>query len=199
MLSFFKKKGPKVYPVRMVVGLGNPGAQYARTRHNVGFEALDELAQKNRLRISHSRKQALVLEAEIEGVAVALVKPLTFMNLSGRAVKALADEYSLRPDQILVIADDLDLPVGRVKMKPGGSAGGHNGHKSIIGSLKSDAYPRVKIGIGKSGETIDHVLGRFDPEERADIDRAINRAVEGIELWLNNGIDAAMNRINSGG
>lgn len=181
----------------MVVGLGNPGAQYARTRHNVGFDALDELAKNHRLRISHSRKQALVVEAEIGGVAVALVKPLTYMNLSGKAVKALADDYGLLPDQILVVTDDLDLPVGRVKMKPGGSSGGHNGHKSIIASLKTDGYPRIKIGIGKAGTTIDHVLGRFDPEERGDIERSIKRAVEGIEVWLGEGIDAAMNRVNS--
>lgn len=195
-MSFFKKKALKVYPKKMIVGLGNPGPQYARTRHNVGFEVIDLLADRNKVRVNLGRKQALIAELEIFGIGVALVKPLTFMNLSGRAVKDLAAGYGIKPEDILVITDDLDLATGVVKMKPKGSSGGHNGHKSIISSLGSEDYPRIKIGIGKAGETIDHVLGRFDPEDRVLIDRVLLAAADGAEAWIADGTERAMNRVN---
>ncbi len=181
----------------MIVGLGNPGPQYARTRHNVGFEVIDLLADRHKVKVNLGRKQALIVELEIFGVGVALVKPLTFMNLSGRAVKDLAAGYGIKPEDILVITDDLDLSTGVIKMKPKGSSGGHNGHKSIIASLGSEEYPRIKIGIGKAGETIDHVLGRFDPEDRAAIDRVLVVAADGAEAWVADGTERAMNRVNS--
>jgi peptidyl-tRNA hydrolase, PTH1 family len=195
-LGFLKKKAPKVYPKKMIVGLGNPGPQYARTRHNVGFEVVDLLADRHKVKVNIGRKQALIAELEIFGVGVALVKPLTFMNLSGRAVKDLAAGYGIKPEDILVVTDDLDLATGVLKMKPKGSSGGHNGHKSIISSLGSEEYPRIKIGIGKAGETIDHVLGRFDPEDRAAIDRVLVAAADGAEAWVADGTERAMNRVN---
>jgi len=195
-VGFLKKNTPKVYPKKMIVGLGNPGPQYARTRHNVGFEVIDLLADRHKVKVNIGRKQALIGELEIFGVGVALVKPLTFMNLSGRAVKELAAGYGIKPEDILVITDDLDLATGVIKMKPKGSSGGHNGHKSIIASLGSEEYPRIKIGIGKAGETIDHVLGRFDPEDRAAIDRVLVAAVDGAEAWVADGTERAMNRVN---
>jgi peptidyl-tRNA hydrolase, PTH1 family len=195
-LGFLKKKAPKVYPKKMIVGLGNPGPQYARTRHNVGFEVVDLLADRHKVKVNIGRKQALIAELEIFGVGVALVKPLTFMNLSGRAVKELAAGYGIKPEDILVVTDDLDLATGVLKMKPKGSSGGHNGHKSIISSLGSEEYPRIKIGIGKAGETIDHVLGRFDPEDRAAIDRVLVAAADGAEAWVADGTERAMNRVN---
>lgn len=196
-MGFFKKKAPKIYPKKMVVGLGNPGPQYAHTRHNVGFDAVDLLAKRHKAKINIGRKQALIAEIEILGVPVALVKPMTFMNLSGRAVKELAAGYGIGPHEILVITDDLDLPTGTLKMKPKGSSGGHNGHKSIISALGTEEYPRIKIGIGKAGETIDHVLGRFDPEDRADVERALELASDGVEAWITDGVERAMNLVNS--
>lgn len=196
-MGFFKQRGPKIYPKRMIVGLGNPGAAYQRTRHNVGFDVVEELAYRHKVKINKSRKQALVAELEISGVAVALVKPLTFMNLSGRAVKALADEFGIKPEAILVITDELDLPVGKMKMKPKGSSGGHNGHKSVIASLQSEEYPRIKIGIGKGGTTIDHVLSRFDPKERTVINQLVERSADAAEYWVSDGIERAMNFANS--
>ncbi len=195
-MGFFKKSGPKVYPKKMIVGLGNPGPQYARTRHNVGFDVIDLLAERHKVKVNVSRKQALIAELELFGVGVALVKPLTFMNLSGRAVKELAAGYGILTEDILVVTDDLDLSTGVVKMKPKGSSGGHNGHKSIITSLGSDEYPRIKIGIGKAGETIDHVLGRFDPDDRALVDRCIERSADGAERWVTDGTERAMNFVN---
>lgn len=195
-MGFFKKSGPKVYPKKMIVGLGNPGPQYARTRHNVGFDVIDLLAERHKVKVNVSRKQALIAELELFGVGVALVKPMTFMNLSGRAVRELAAGYGIRPEDILVVTDDLDLTTGVVKMKPKGSSGGHNGHKSIIASLGSEEYPRIKIGIGKAGETIDHVLGRFDPDDRALVDRCIERSADGAERWVTDGTERAMNFVN---
>ncbi|MBL8066925.1 MAG: aminoacyl-tRNA hydrolase [Armatimonadetes bacterium] len=195
-MGFFKKKSPKVYPKKLVVGLGNPGPQYSHTRHNVGFDIIDLVAKRHGVKVNTGRRQALIAEVEILGVAVALVKPMTFMNLSGRAVKDLAAAYGIGPADILVVTDDLDLPTGTLKMKPKGSSGGHNGHKSIIASLGTDEYPRIKIGIGKSGETIDHVLGRFDPDERAAVERVFETAANGIESWLSDGLERAMNLVN---
>lgn len=196
-MGFFKKKAPKVYPKKMIVGLGNPGAEYARTRHNVGFEVIDLIAARHKVKVNSSRKQALIAELEIGGIPVALVKPMTFMNLSGRAVKELAQGYGINPADILVVTDDLDLPVGSVRMRGKGSSGGHNGHKSIIASLGSEEYPRIKIGIGKAEETIDHVLGRFSPDDRMEIDAILGQSADACEWWLFDGVDSAMNRLNS--
>lgn len=126
-----------------------------------------------------------------------LVKPMTFMNVSGQSVGPLLKRNGIPVDRLLVIADDLDMEVGRVRLKPKGSSGGHNGHKSIIAALGSDEYPRLKIGIGSSeDETIDHVLGRFNPEDRTDINHAVERCLRAVESWLENGVEIAMNEAN---
>ena len=195
---FGKKRQPKVYPVKMVVGLGNPGAGYKGTRHNVGFDVVDDLAATLKTKVSVSKSQSLIAEVELFGVAVALVKPLTFMNRSGQAVKMLATTYNIKPEDILVIADDLDLPTGKVRMRPKGGSGGHNGHKSIIASIQSEDYPRLRIGIGKAGETVDHVLSRFRPEEKPDIDSARKLCAAAVEAWLTQGLDRAMELANRG-
>lgn len=182
----------------MIVGLGNPGAEYRGTRHNVGFEVIDRLAARHKLRVTVSRERALTGVGSVRGVPVLLVKPMTFMNLSGQSVGALARRHGFKPEQVLVVADDLDLPTGRVRMKPKGSSGGHNGHKSILAALRSEEYPRIKIGIGKDGPTIDHVLSRFAPEERTLIDAAIERAADGCETFLVDGLERALNVVNSG-
>jgi len=178
------------------VGLGNPGAEYRGTRHNVGFEVVDRIAARNRIKMAKASHRALTGIGEVSGHTVLLVKPLTYMNNSGQAVGGLARVYKLKPEHILVVADDLDLKLGQVKMKLKGSAGGHNGHKSIIAMIGQE-YPRIKIGIDKVSkfETIDHVLSKFDREERDIIDAAIDAAVEACELAPTGGVSAALNRI----
>jgi len=199
-MSFFKKRAPKVYPVRMIVGLGNPGAQYRGTRHNVGFDVIDRLAALHKIDLKTNQHSANFGVGSIHGVDTALIKPLTYMNLSGRAVAALARHFNIAPESILVITDDLDLPTGQLRMRAKGSAGGHNGHKSLIASLQTQEYPRIKIGIGKGDDqTIDHVLSRFHPDERAIIDRAMKLAVESAELWLTQDIDRAIAHANHEG
>lgn len=183
----------------MVVGLGNPGPEYRGTRHNVGFDVVDVLAERHRIKLDRSKHQARYGVGKVGDSVVLLVKPMTFMNLSGRAVAPLAREFQLLPDRILVVADDLDLPVGRLRLKPKGSAGGHNGHKSLIASLGTQDYPRLKIGIGSvdRSETIGHVLGAFRGEERDVMLREIQRSADGIERVVHAGLEAGMNEVNT--
>ena len=183
----------------LVVGLGNPGPEYAGTRHNVGFMVVDRLAGRHRIAIKSSQHGARVGEGVIADEPVALVKPLTFMNLSGRAVAPLANRHSLQPSNVLVVYDDADLPVGKIRVRARGSAGGHGGLKSIIAALGSSEFPRVRIGIGRSssGDLVDHVLSGFRGNERELIDLAIDRAADAVEHALTHGIEAAMNRFNS--
>ncbi len=196
---FRKKISPDVQPEWMVVGLGNPGPEYRGTRHNVGFEVVDRLAEKYRIKLDRSKHRARFGIGLIQETPVLLVKPLTYMNLSGQAVAPLAREYSLEPAKILVVADDLDLPLGRNRLRAEGSSGGHNGHKSLIASLGTQAYPRLKIGIGSvnRSQTIDHVLGAFTGEERDEALDALKRATEGVERVLQDGVDRATESINS--
>lgn len=189
---FFKRAKPGFVPEWILVGLGNPGGEYAGTRHNVGWETIDRLATTHRIKLDRSKHRSRFGLGTVEDTAVALVKPLTYMNLSGQAVAPLAREWNVSPDKILVVADDLDLAIGIVKVRRGGSAGGHNGHKSLIQHLRTDAYPRVKIGIGKAGETIDHVLGKFTPKERDLIDDAVSKAAAAVETALREGLERAM-------
>jgi len=195
---FFRRK-PRVEtpPEWLIVGLGNPGGEYRGTRHNVGFEVVDRLAAKHRVKMNRGRSRGLMGLGRIKGVGVALLKPLTYMNLSGQAVTAAARLHSIKPERILVISDDMDLELGRVRLKPKGGPGGHNGHKSIIQSLGTEEYPRLKIGIGAAPEGgIDHVLGGFTAEERAVIDEAIDAAVAGCEAVVEAGVERAMNFVN---
>lgn len=176
----------------MIVGLGNPGAEYRGTRHNVGFEAIDRIAARHHIKVARGRNRALVGKGRVAGHSVALVKPLTFMNLSGQAVAPLARELNIKPQRILVVADDLDLPVGKVKMKLKGSSGGHNGHKSLIASLRSEEYPRIKVGIGKGSQTIDHVLGPFSREERMEIDSVLDLVESAVEAVVTQDWDSGL-------
>jgi len=189
---------PTLPPTWIVVGLGNPGPEYRGTRHNVGFDVVDLLAERSRTKLDKSKHRAKYGVGTVAGEPVGLVKPLTYMNLSGQAVAPLMREWGLKPDHVLVIADDLDLDVGRVRLKPKGSAGGHNGHKSLIQSLGTMEYPRLKIGIGSVGrpQTIDHVLGPFHPDERDAIAIAIQRAADAVEAIVSTGLEAALSRVN---
>lgn len=196
----FRKKpsAPTLPPEWLVVGLGNPGPEYRGTRHNVGFELIDRLSERHKIKLDRSKHQARYGVGALFDTSVVLVKPLTFMNLSGRAVAPLMREYGLKPERVLVIADDTDLPPGRIRLRAEGSAGGHNGHKSLIQTLGSQGYPRLKIGIGRTAknETIDHVLGSFHPDERAEIESALKRGESAIEALFLRGIEAAMQESN---
>jgi PTH1 family peptidyl-tRNA hydrolase len=177
----FRRKPQPVEQVEwMIVGLGNPGAEYRGTRHNVGFAVVDLLADKHKIKVSRGRHKALIGTGSIDGHAVALVKPLTYMNLSGQAVGPLLKQFNLKPDRLLVIADDLDLPTGKLRLRAKGSSGGHNGHKSLIASLQTDEYPRIKIGIDcvEKHSTIEHVLSTFDRDELDLANDAIQSSAE---------------------
>jgi len=198
-MRFGRSPKPTVPPEWIVVGLGNPGPEYRGTRHNVGFEVVDRLSERHKVKLDRSKHSARFAIGKIGETSVLLLKPMTYMNLSGRAVAPFAREYGIAPDRILVVADDLDLRLGRTRLKPSGSAGGHNGHKSLISSLGTTEYPRLKIGIGASeGQTIEHVLGAFKGDEREIIHAAIERATDGVEAVVNQGLDSGMNLVNIG-
>lgn len=199
MWMLFRRKKETVKAEWLIVGLGNPGGEYRGTRHNVGFEVVDRLAEKHRIKLGRAKHRAQTGTGRIGGVEVVLAKPLTYMNLSGNSVAPLARELDLPPERILVVADDLDLPLGKVKLKPKGSHGGHNGHRSLIASLRSQEYPRIKVGIGKaSGETVEHVLSAFDRDERDLADEMIAKAAEGVESVVQQGLEKGMNLVNEG-
>jgi peptidyl-tRNA hydrolase, PTH1 family len=186
----------------LIVGLGNPGTKYAQTRHNVGFDLVDSLAKRLQISLS-DRKQFQGIYGEGFGshnAKIRLLKPQTFMNLSGQSVRAAIDWFKLPPESVLVVYDDLDLPLGKIRLRLSGSAGGHNGMKSIISHLGTQNFPRVRIGIGKScGEkdTISHVLGKFSTIETPSVSEVIYLVNDAIELGLKQGIEKAMSIYNS--
>jgi PTH1 family peptidyl-tRNA hydrolase len=183
---------------RLIVGLGNPGRKYAGHRHNVGFQCLDHLAEAWGLSFSKRKHKALLAQGHIAGLKAILAKPQTFMNLSGQAVERMARFYKVPPENILVIYDDLDLPVGKIRLRPEGGSGGHKGMKSIIEHLGSNGFPRLRVGIGRPthGDPVDYVLSDFAPDEQIAMEQAYERAVSAVELWLTEDIAAAMNRHN---
>lgn len=195
----FRRK-PKTFltPQWLFVGLGNPGSEYDGTRHNVGFEVIKELSSRNKIECDQRKFRAHYGVGTLTGgVAVALARPMTYMNLSGEAVAALLRHFNLKPNHLVVIFDDMDLEVGRVRVKPKGGAGSHNGMKSVLKSIATEEFPRVRIGIGGPAVTgVDHVLSRFDPDEVPLIREAISRAADACELIATEGLDVAMNRIN---
>ena len=180
----------------MIVGLGNPGREYAHTRHNVGFDIIDLLAKQRHVRILARQSRALVGSFDLCGEKILLVKPQTFMNESGQAVGGIARKHNLGPDDILVVYDDMDLPLGKIRIRMRGSSGGHNGMKSIISHLHSEEFLRMRIGIGRSGEAIDHVLSRFNRKDRVIMDDTIVQAAAALDMILEEGIEAAMNLHN---
>ena len=182
--------------VRMIVGLGNPGRTYAHTRHNVGFDILDIFAKKHHVRILSRQARALVGSFEYYGEQILLVKPQTFMNESGQAIGTLVRKHNLDADDVLVIYDDLDLPLGKIRIRMRGSSGGHKGMRSIISHLRSEDFPRIRIGIGRSGEAIDHVLSRFSRKDKQIMDVTLQQAADALDMILQEGIEAAMNRYN---
>ncbi len=184
----------------LIVGLGNPGREYENTRHNAGFLIINDLAAKHGVRIDRARFRALTAECVIEDKRVLLMKPETYMNLSGEAVGAAASFYKIAPENILVICDDISFDVGRLRIRKKGSAGGHNGLKSIIASLGSDAFVRFRVGVGQKPspdyDLVDWVLGKF-PKESLDAMRAASEATaSAISLWLSGKEEEAQNRFS---
>jgi PTH1 family peptidyl-tRNA hydrolase len=183
--------------VKVICGLGNPGEKYRLTRHNVGFRVVDLLADRWRLSDGRVRDGAALLEAQVAAGRVLLVKPMKFMNLSGGPLKAALRQTDVDVSaDLLVICDDIDLPLGRLRLRRSGSAGGHNGLRDIISSFGTNEFNRLRVGIGRGGETIDHVLATFKPGERELADEAIATAADAAERWLAHGIDEAMNDYN---
>ena len=186
-------------PFIIIVGLGNPGSQYARTRHNVGFWCVDRIASDHSIAFSRRHRAALVGEGEIEGHRVVLAKPRTFMNRSGQAVAYLLARYRVSPRELLVIYDDMDLPPGTIRLRPEGSSGAHNGIKSIIEAAGTQDFPRLRVGIGHPPEgtdPVEYVLGPMSEAEQQTADRAMERAAQAVVGVLTDGITAAMNRFN---
>lgn len=184
--------------MKVVVGLGNPGSQYHGTRHNVGFEVIDRLAQSPRASQFQSRFQALVAELLEDGQKILLVKPQTFMNLSGRCVRQLVDFYQLPLNELLIVCDDVNLPLGKLRVRARGTHGGHNGLRDIQNHLGTTEYARLRIGVDQPGhDLVDHVLSRFKPSEQVVIDEALATAVQAVDVWLRQGVEACMNRFNA--
>lgn len=188
--------------MKLVVGLGNPGSEYDRTRHNVGFEVVDRLARRHgdpMTGVAKSRFSGLLLEAEIRGEKILLLKPLTFMNLSGKSVAEAMRFYKMDPSEdLMVVVDDTAIDCGAVKIKPGGGAGGHNGLSDVSRLLGTDEWPRLRIGIGKPGQIPlkSYVLGRFSPDQQPLVDSALDLATEAVASWAGQGLETAMNQFN---
>jgi PTH1 family peptidyl-tRNA hydrolase len=186
--------------MKLIVGLGNPGVTYAKTRHNIGFELVDALASAHGIKVDRRQARALVGRGTINETPVLLVKPQTFMNLSGVAVAALLKAENVTLTDLLVLVDDIRLPVGKIRLRAQGSAGGQNGLKSLIASLESDQWARLRIGVGEppEGSQIDWVLSRFATADRKVMDETLITAMGAVEVWLKDGIETAMNRFNGG-
>jgi PTH1 family peptidyl-tRNA hydrolase len=193
---------PTLVIPQLIVGLGNPEPKYDKTRHNIGFEAADVLARTWQISWSENRRfQALFGEGRgPKGDKVRLLKPLTYMNRSGQAIRAATDWYKLPPESVLIIYDDMDLPTGRLRLRLSGSAGGHNGMKSAIAHLGTQNFPRLRVGIGKTNkdkDTVSHVLGKFSPEETLIMSEVLQLVVNAVELSLKQGIEKAMSLYNN--
>ena len=208
----FRRQPPAAAPslyTLLIVGLGNPGKQYAQNRHNVGFMVVEALAERHGLRFARKHGKAEVADGPIAGRRVLLAKPQTYVNLSGDAVRVLQGFTRLEPERILVVCDDLDLPLGTIRLREQGGSGGHNGLKSIAQQLGTTQFPRLRIGIGRPPDeerlgrdderVTAHVLGNFTTQERGIINEAIARAVAAVETAILEGVPTAMNRFNEPG
>lgn len=185
--------------MKLIVGLGNPGRRYAGTRHNVGFDVVDTLARRHGAEWESAPRGVEALVARWRTHDTVLAKPLTFMNLSGSAIVGLLQFYKIDPVDLLVVVDDVNIDLGRLRSRPAGSAGGHNGLKSIIGSLGSEAFARMRVGVGRGDDRFDladHVLAKFDAEERPLVTELVDRAADAVELFVAEGIGPVMNRYN---
>ena len=195
---FFQKKSGGVQ--WLLVCLGNPGKEYANTRHNIGFLAADALEKRTGVKFNKLKYRALTGEVTLGGQRVLVVKPQTYMNLSGEAVKLAGGFYKIPPERILVLYDDVSLPLGKLRIRASGSAGGHNGIKNIIAHLGTDAFPRIKVGVGApegaDRDLVDWVIGNFTQSQRKVVDEAIDRALDAAECVIAHGVSEAQNRFN---
>lgn len=184
----------------LIVGLGNPGKQYEMTRHNIGFHVIDYIAEQKGVKVNKLKFKAVYGETNISGEKVFLVKPQTYMNLSGESVREFCSFYKIPPENVIVINDDISLPPGRIRIRAKGSAGGHNGLKSIIYQLQSDCFPRIKIGVGEPGnkdyDLADYVLGRFSKDEIPVFEDVIIRTAKACDEIISGGTESAMNKFN---
>jgi len=200
MKLFGSRPAPEQEPLYLIVGLGNPEKQYAGNRHNVGFQAIDRLAAQYGIRCSKKRFNALWGEGKIGEHRVILVKPLTYMNESGKAVGPMSGVFKVRPDRILVIHDDLDLPLGKLRLRSGGSSGGHRGVTSLIENLGTPEFIRLRVGIGRpiQGDPVDYVLDDFARDQAPVIQQTLDALPDVIKIVLDEGLRQAMNRYNGG-
>jgi PTH1 family peptidyl-tRNA hydrolase len=195
---------PKLVIPHLIVGLGNPGAKYEQTRHNIGFMAIDKLAKTWQIGLSENKKfQGLFGEGLGPTGKIRLLKPTTYMNNSGQAIRAIVDWYKIPPESVLVVYDDMDLPVGKLRLRLSGSAGGQNGMKSAIAHLGTQTFPRLRIGIGSpksasfNKDAVSHVLGTFSPAEKPLIEDVLELTVDAIEVSLKQGVEKAMSLYNN--
>ena len=181
----------------LIVGLGNVGIRYEHTRHNIGFDCIELLSKKYGISLNKEGFRGTYGEGVIENNEVLLLKPSTYMNLSGESVIEAANFFKIKSSNIIIIYDDIDLEIGRIRIRKHGSAGGHNGIKSVIANLGTDVFPRIKIGIGQpKGDLTSHVLGKFDKNERNDIEKVLETSVDVLECLINCGVEEAMNKFN---
>lgn len=185
-------------PWLLVIGIGNPGPRYEETRHNIGFQVLRELALRHKISLNQSRFESVAGSGEISGRKLWLALPQTYVNLSGRSVLGFSSFFKILPEQIFVVCDDVALPLGRLRVRGGGSSGGHNGLKSIEAVLATQEYPRLRVGVGaaKHGDLVGHVLGRFSDEEWPFVDQAVKHSADAVETWLQGGLEVAMRKYN---
>ena len=196
-MAIFKSSGGVSW---LVVCLGNPGKQYENTRHNIGFMTADELERREGTKVNKLKYRALTAEMKIGGERVLVMKPQTYMNLSGEAVKLAGAFYKIPPERVLVISDDVSLPLGKLRIRANGSAGGHNGLKNIIAHLGTDAFPRIKVGVGAPDhpehEMVDWVIGNFSGAEKKVVAEAVSRAADAIACLIEKGVSEAQNKFN---
>ena len=185
----------------IIAGLGNPGKEYENTRHNIGFDVIDRLAEEENIAVMESKHKALIGKGYVAGQKVILAKPQTFMNLSGESVRELVDYYKIDPEEeLIVIYDDINLAPGKLRIRPKGSAGGHNGIKNIIAHLGTQVFPRIRIGVGekpKGWDLADYVLGRFSKEEEPVVREALEKAAKACSEIITEDITSAMNKYNN--
>ena len=183
----------------VIAGLGNPGKKYENTRHNIGFITIDQLAEKHDIKVDKLKFKALVGEGRISGQKVILVKPQTYMNLSGESLQEVVNFYKVEPENLIVIYDDIDLELGTLRIRKAGSAGTHNGMRSVVQHLNSKDFPRIRIGMGGPGkrDLVDFVIGGFTKDEKGPLEETVTKAVEAIECIVEKDTDMAMNRFNT--
>jgi len=182
----------------LIVGLGNPGKEYQNTRHNIGFDAIDVIAKKYKIELNRIKFKGVYGETFIEGEKVILLKPSTYMNLSGESIRSVMDFYKIKEEDVLVIYDDISLEVGRLRIRDKGSAGGHNGIKSIISHMGTEEFGRIKIGVGQpKGDLVKYVLGNFAKEESQILDKVLEAVVLAMEVIIKDDVKEAMNKYNS--